>query len=132
MKKLTTTLMLFFCFVPGKIFAEDLMCYYKTYSLFQEISKYTKQISDKTQHCTLSCQLTIYCNKNYVISLGYLKELRDLGVYTRNIFKKNKKASPSIDDLKANKKGVDYSLEYDPDEEECFDYCLDQYEYNED
>ncbi len=80
------------------------------------IRELPKGLKDKTQHCTISCQLAHYCPALDVLAAGALKEFWDgLGFGT-----------PDWDDLRANKEGVIYSRSYEKDE--CLAVCANHYE----
>lgn len=70
--------------------------------------------NDKNMHCTVSCMLTLRCYSSTVLTLGYLKELKDF--FTPG--------NPEFQDIVADMLGIQLVLQKRAfNDRECFQQC---------
>jgi hypothetical protein len=81
----------------------------------KKLMKIAKEHSqfDKNLHCAVSCMLTLKCGPSETLLVGGLKEVRDLMGY----------GEPSVDDLKADMKGIHLAMKVASDNESCMSEC---------
>jgi hypothetical protein len=69
---------------------------------------------DKNRHCTVSCMLSLVCNRQEVLLIGYLKEFRDFFG----------PGEADTEDLKANRLGIDLAKRGRArSNQECLEQC---------
>jgi hypothetical protein len=69
---------------------------------------------DKNMHCSTSCMLTLRCSSKHVLTIGYMKEFRD--IFTGG--------NPEYADMMANRTGISIAVHKRAmSDSECLEQC---------